>query len=132
MYVDEIQYGFMPEIGTIVAVFIVRMLDVYHAKVKKLHMSFVDLEKDFYRVLSKVLEWAMWKPMRKKGIPKLLVKSVMSLYEGAKTRVRVDSELSEEFDVRVGLHQGSVLSPFFALVVDVVTEFARVHRVTVC
>ena len=51
---------------------------------------------------------------------------VMSLYEGAKTRVRVDSELSEEFEVNVGLHQGSVLSPFlFALVLDVVTEFAR-------
>ena len=50
----------------------------------------------------------------------------MSLYEGAKTRVRVDSQLSVEFEVEVGMHQGSVLSPFlFALVVDVVTEFAR-------
>ena len=50
----------------------------------------------------------------------------MSLYEGAKTRVRVDSELSEEFEVKVGIHQGSVLSPFlFAVVVDVVTESAR-------
>ena len=50
----------------------------------------------------------------------------MSLYVGAKTRVRVDSELSEQFEVKVGMHQGSVLSPFlFALVVDVVTEFAR-------
>ena len=50
----------------------------------------------------------------------------MSLYEGAKTRVRVDSVLSEEFEVKVEIHQGSVLSPFlFALVVDVVTEFDR-------
>ena len=50
----------------------------------------------------------------------------MSLYEEAKRRVRVDSELSEEFEVEVGMHQGSVLPPFlFALVVDVVTEFAR-------
>ena len=50
----------------------------------------------------------------------------MRLYEGAKTRVRVDSELSEEFEVKVGMHQGSVLSPFiFAVVVDVVTELAR-------
>ena len=36
----------------------------------------------------------------------------MSLYEGAKTRVRVDFELSEEFEVKVGMHQGPVLSPF--------------------
>ena len=50
----------------------------------------------------------------------------MSLYEGVKTRVRVDSELSEELEVKVGMHQGSMLSHFlFAVVVDVVTEFAR-------
>ena len=52
--------------------------------------------------------------------------SVMSLYEGAKTRVRVDSELSEEFEVKVGMHQESVLSPFlFPLVVDVITAIER-------
>ena len=49
----------------------------------------------------------------------------MSLYEGAKTRVRVSSEFSDEFEFKVGMYQGSVLSPFlFAVVVDVVTEFA--------
>ena len=83
---------------------------------------FVDLEKAFDRVQRKVLEWAT----RKKGIPEVLTRSVMSLYEGAKIGVRVDSELSEEFEVIVGMHQVCVLSPFlFALVVDVVTEFAR-------
>ena len=50
----------------------------------------------------------------------------MSLYEGAKTWVRLDSELSGEYEVKERMHQGSVLSPFFsAVVVDVVTEFAR-------
>ena len=34
----------------------------------------------------------------------------MSLYEGAKRRLRVDSELSEEFEAEVGMHQGSVKS----------------------
>ena len=41
-----------------------------------------------------VLQWAM----RKKGTPEVLVRSVMSLYEGANTRVSVDSELSDEFE----------------------------------
>ena len=64
--------------------------------------------------------------MKKKGIPDVLVRSVMSQYEGAKTMVRVDSELTEEIKVNVGMHQGSVLSPIlFAEVVDVVTDFGR-------
>ena len=68
-----------------------------------------------------MLDWAL----RKNEIPEDLVTLVMSLYNGAKTRVRVDSELSEEFGIRVGLYQGSVLSPFpFSVVVDV-TEIAR-------
>ena len=71
-------------------------------------MRFVFLEKAFDRVQRKVLEWAL----RKKGIQEVLVRSVMNLYEGAKTRVIVDSELSEEFEVTVGMHKGSVLSPF--------------------
>ena len=46
---------------------------------------------------------------------------MISLYEGAKTRVRVDSELSEEFEVKVGMHQGSMLLPFiFTFVLNVV------------
>ena len=60
--------------------------------------------------------------LKTKEIPEVLVRSVMSLYEGAKTRVRVDCELSEEFEVKEAMHQGSVLSHFlFAVVVDVVT-----------
>ena len=63
--------------------------------------------------------------LRKEGIPKVFVRLAMSLYEGAKTRVREDSELSEEFKVKVWMHQGFVLSPFLlAVVIDVVTGFA--------
>ena len=53
-------------------------------------MCFVYLEKAFDRVPRKVLEWAL----RKKEIPEVLIRSVRSLYEGAKTRDRVNSELS--------------------------------------
>ena len=49
----------------------------------------------------------------------------MNLYEGSRTKVRVGLGTSEEFGVRVGVHQGSVPSPLiFVIVVDVVTEHA--------
>ena len=41
----------------------------------------------------------------------------MSLYEGGKPRVRVGLQLSEEFKVKVGVHQGSVLSPLVFVIV---------------
>ena len=68
------------------------------------------------------MEWAI----RKKDLSEVMVRAVMSLYDGAKTRVRVGSAYSEEFKVKVGVHQGSVLSPLlFAIVVDIITENAR-------
>ena len=53
----EVQFGFMPERGTIDAVIILRALkEEYHAEGKKLYMCFVDLEKAFDRLPRKVLE----------------------------------------------------------------------------
>ena len=64
--------------------------------------------------------------MRKKGIPAELVRAVMSLYKGAKTKVKVGRNFSEEFEANVGVHQGSVLSPLlFAIVFDVVTYMIK-------
>ena len=63
-------------------------------------MCFVGIEKAFDRVPRKA--------MRKKGLPELIVRTVISLCHGAKMKVGVGSELSEKFLVLVGVHQGSV------------------------
>jgi len=48
------------------------------------------------------------------------------MYEGIKTAVRLESVRSELLDVKVGILQGSVLSPFlFAVVMDEVTKNIR-------
>ena len=70
--------------------------------------SFVDLEKAFDRVQRRIMQWALGK----KGLPKVLVKAVMSLYGISKTKLKLGSQFSKEFCVAVGVHQGSVLSPF--------------------
>jgi len=61
----------------------------------------VDLEKAFDRVPRKVISWAM----HKLRVEEWLVSAVMSMYTGAKTVVRTG------FEVKVGMHQGSALSP---------------------
>ena len=120
VHIDSMQFGFMPGRGTTDALFVVRrMQEEYRNKKKKLCICFVDIKKAFDRVPRKVMEWAM----RKKGLPEVIVRAVMSLYHGAKTKFRVGSE---EFSVQVGVHQGSLLSPLlFAIAVDIISENAR-------
>ena len=42
--------------------------------------------------------------MRRKGNQEALVRAVMSLNKGAKIKVKVGTQLSEEFEVNVGVH----------------------------
>ena len=64
--------------------------------------------------------------MRKKSLSEVMVQAVVSLYDSAKTVVRVGSAYSEGFEVKVGINQRSVLYLLlFARVVDVILEKAR-------
>ena len=110
----------MPGRGTIDAVLFLRGLrEKFRAKNKKL---FVDLEKAFNRVPREVIRFAL----RQKGVPEYLVNEIMSLYKGCKTVLSVDWELSSSFSVKVGVHQGSALSPvLFIMVMDFLTEDVR-------
>ena len=42
---------------------------------------------------------------------------VQGMYANARSRVRVGEWYSEEFEVKVGVHQGSVLSPLLFIIV---------------
>ena len=50
----------------------------------------------------------------------------MEMYNNITTTVRIDIEKSEEFEVKVGVHQDSVLSPFLLVIVmDKITKNVR-------
>lgn len=117
------QFGFMKGRGTTDAIFIARQLqEKYIAKKKKLYFAFVDLEKAFDRVPRDVVWWAM----RKLGVEEWLVKVVQSMYHNVRSRVRVNGEFSDEFEVKVGVHQGSVLSPLlFIMVLEALSQEFR-------
>ena len=76
-------------------------------------MAFVDLEKAFDRVPRKVIWWAL----RKLGVEEWIVRLTQGMYANARSRVRVAEGYSEEFEVKVGVHQGSVLSPVLFIIV---------------
>ena len=104
-------FGFVPGRGTTDAIFVVRQLqEKYLAANKRLYMAFVDLEKAFDRVPRKVIWWAL----RKLDVDEWIVRLVQGMYSNARSRVRVGEGFSEEFEVKVGVHQGSVLSYCFS------------------
>ena len=95
----------------------VRLLRFLEKK-KDLFYAFVDLEKAFDRVPREVVRWTL----RQLGVDEWLVQVVMMMYERARTVVRTKQGCSTEFEVKVGVHQGSVLSPLlFVAVMEVVT-----------
>ena len=112
--IDDSQFGFVPGRGTTDAIFVVRQLqEKYLAANKRLYMAFVDLEKAFDRVPRKVIWWAL----RKLGVEEWIVRLVQGMYANARSRVCVGEGYSEEFEVKVGVHQGSVLSPLLFIIV---------------
>jgi len=99
-----------------------KMQEKYGCKGKKLYFAFVDLEKAFNIVPREDTRWAL----RKTGVDEWLVKAVMAMYEGAQTVVRTTGGDSKAFNVKVGLHQGSVLSPLlFAIVMGMISTERR-------
>ena len=114
--IDNMQFGFIPGKGTTDAIFIRQQVQEKHqAKKKNMYYAFVDLEKAFDRFPREVVRWVL----RKLG--EWLIRTVMVLYTESYTVVRTDGGLSESFEVKISLHQGSVLSPLlFVAVMDVV------------
>ncbi|KAK3563571.1 hypothetical protein QTP86_030979 [Hemibagrus guttatus] len=81
-----------------------------------------NLEKAYDRVPREEL----WYCMRKSGVAEKYVRVVQDMYERSRTVVRCAVGQTEEFNVEVGLHQGSALSPFlFAIVMDRLSEEVR-------
>ena len=74
-------------------------------------MASVDLEKALDHVPRHVICWAL----RKRSVEVWLLWLIQSMYENA--REPVDCNLGEEVGVKVGIHQGSCLSPLLFITV---------------
>ena len=82
-------------------------------------MVFIDLEKVYDRVARDVL----WIDLDKKGVCVANIKVIQDMYDGVLSKVKILKCETNDFPIRIDLHQGSPLSPYlFNLVIDVLTE----------
>ena len=78
-------------------------------------VNFLDYEKAFDSIDRELL----WKIMRHYGIPEKIVSLVRNMYEGTCCRIVHNGQLTDRFDIRTGVRQGCLLSPFlFILALD--------------
>ena len=69
--------------------------------------NFIDFRKAFDRVWHE----ALWNTMGKYNIGKGITTLIQNLYDGAKSKVRIDDHFSDWFRTSVGVRQGCLLSP---------------------
>ena len=121
--IDNMQFEIMSGRGTTDGIFILRQMHEKHiARKKDIFFAFVDLEKAFNRVPRSVLWWAM----RRLGVEKWVIRTVKAMYANARSKVRLNGLFSDEFEVKVGVHQGSVLSPLlFVIVMEALSQEYR-------
>ena len=111
--IDNSQFGFVPGRCTADTIFVVRQLqEKYLAANKRLH-GFRRPGEGFWSSTSEDhLVGA-----EKTGVEEWIVWLVQGMYANARSHVCVGEWYSEEFEVKVGFHQGSVLSPLLFIIV---------------
>ena len=105
--IDPMQFGFMPGRGTIDAIFTFQQIQEKHQEKRvELFTTFVDLKKAYDRERRDLVYWSL----RKRKVPEK----------------RTAHDKTGQFEIEVGLHQGSGLSPFlFTIVLDTISEECR-------
>ena len=90
---------------------------------------FVDLEKAFDTVRREEL----WKALEEHNVNRKLVEAIQSFYMKPKCAVRVAGEVSEEFEVKIGVRQGCILSPllFITFIDSVAKACTKMKKINV-
>ena len=77
-------------------------------------MVFIDLEKAYDKIPRNVMWWAL----DKHKVPTKYVGLIKDMYSNVVTRVRTSDGDTDNFPIRIGLHQGSALSPYLFVFLD--------------
>ena len=70
-----------------------------------------------------VISYVMWWALDRHKVPTKYVALIKDMYNNVMIRVRTSDGDTDDFPIKIGLHQGPALSPYlFALVMDEVTK----------
>jgi hypothetical protein len=107
-WLPEEQNGFRSARGTVDSLFCLRILSSYcREKQIPCFIAFVDLTKAY----DKVARVALWLLLERLGVPPNLVGLIKGLHDGTVARVREAGKFSGEFELLIGLKQGSIFAP---------------------
>jgi hypothetical protein len=82
-------------------------------------MVFVDFVKAYDKIPRNVLWWAL----EKHKVPIKYITFIKDIYDNVVTSVRATDGNNDDFPIKIGLYQGSALSPYlFDLMMDEVTR----------
>ncbi|KAL6466641.1 hypothetical protein MHYP_G00244450 [Metynnis hypsauchen] len=80
-----------------------------------LYVNFIDYEKAF----DSVDRHTLWRLLRHHGVPEKITNIIRKSYEGMTCRIVHGRQFTDAFEVRTGVRQGCLLSPFlFLLAID--------------
>ena len=105
----------------------INMLDQRSRQIRNANIRIDFLNKIVWLKIPLVLKYNnQWRCMRKRYIPEVYIRLVHDMQQGVTTCVKSKRGTSEHFEVGIGLHQGSVLSPFlFIMLVDTISQDVR-------
>ena len=122
---SEEQAGFRKERGTMeqtICRLIRQLSEIYTETNRTLYNNFIDFKQAFDSVSQK----GLWKTMRHCGVPEELVVLIEDIYSKSRSAVRVAGELTDWFQIKVGVRQGCGMSAdLFILILEIVMRLAE-------
>ena len=83
------------------------VMERFREQKKDLHLVFIDLEKAYDKIPRNVMWWSL----DKYKVPSKYVTLIKDTYNNVVTSVRTNDGNTDYFPIKIGLHQGSALSP---------------------